>query len=89
MNIDTTDPDESGQQLEMFPQVNIYLTATLETARGWGVRVSVQTPDGRDVIQRWSRAGGSIPSGLGKMSSDLETAMEIACQYLQAFADEP
>lgn len=84
MTIETTD-DQAFTEPELFPHVMIYLTGSLDVGRGWTVTLSVQTADGKNVMQRWSRAGGSLSHGRSKMTSDLETAYDMALGALQVF----
>lgn len=85
MTIEMTPDLPEFDEPEMFPRIQIYLTGTLDVGRGWAVAVAVQTADGKNVLQRWSRAGGSLSHGEAKMIADLTTAYEIALSNLQVF----
>jgi len=85
MTIEMTTDQEEFDEPELFPRIMIYLTGTLDVGRGWAVTMSVQTADGKNVLQRWSRAGGSLSHGEGKMIGDLTAAYEVAMSNLQVF----
>lgn len=85
MTTETMDDLPEFDEPELFPRIQIYITGTLDVGRGWAVAVAVQTADGKNVLQRWSRAGGSLSHGEAKMIADLTTAYEIALSNLQVF----
>lgn len=85
MTAELIDDLDEHDEPELFPVVMIYITGKLDVGRGWSVTCSVQTADGKNVMNRWGRQGGSIEHGRQKMLADLDTAYGMAMESMQAF----
>lgn len=70
------DPDH--EQLELLPVAMVYCTLKLDQSRGWTSTFRIQSPDGKNVLATWGRAGGSLAHGVQKCLDDLNVAWQMA-----------